>query len=147
MYIYLMIQTSLLLPAVAAAPPFINPLATSPISPPVSAAPTRQIGFAAHPILPGPEHERTDAERAGRPYPGTEGNFKWEQRFPDGGARTFWANMPSPTLAPRDPILAPPGTVFLGVGGDEFIEVVRAPRFEVVAADDEEDLEFVLSRI
>ncbi|KAG8685751.1 hypothetical protein FRC08_012929 [Ceratobasidium sp. 394] len=105
--------------------------------------PRRAIGFTDNPAAPPSGHERTEAECAGRPYPGTKGNFLWEERFPDGGARTFWANMPSPSLTPRDPILAPPGTVFLGVGGGEYIEVLRAPRYEVAMVDDEEDIQAV----
>ncbi|KAG8730582.1 hypothetical protein FRC12_020184 [Ceratobasidium sp. 428] len=107
----------------------------------------QQIGFTNNPPRPNPEHERTDAERAGRPYPGTKGNYMWEERFPDGGARTFWANMPSPTLGPRDPLLAPPGTVFLGVGGGEYIEVLRAPRYDLVTEEVDESIQDIFDKL
>lgn len=95
------------------------------------------IGFGDPPPPPPAGHERTEAERAGRPYEGQVGQYGWQKRYEDGGGRIFWANMPSPTLDPRDPILAPPGTVQLSIGNGTFIDVLRAPRFEVVCGDAE----------
>ncbi|CUA75207.1 hypothetical protein RSOLAG22IIIB_05774 [Rhizoctonia solani] len=101
------------------------------------------IAFEHCPSPPPPGYKRSEAERLGKPREGKKGNFCWQKTFPgEAGAHTFWADLPSPTLAPNDSGLAPPGTVQLRVASGTYIDVVRAPRSEIVDgyfSDDRDD--------
>lgn len=100
-----------------------------------------QIAFDDKPPTLPVGHVRDDAERAGRPPPGRQGNFCWQKKYPgeSEGGFTFWADMPSPTLDINDPLLAPHGTVQLRVASGHYIDVLRAPRPEILLNDDEEN--------
>ncbi|QRV88412.1 hypothetical protein RhiJN_16430 [Ceratobasidium sp. AG-Ba] len=104
------------------------------------------LGFP-EPEPPSPGHKRTEAERAGRPYPGTKGAIRWEEHFADGGMRSFWANLPSPTLNPQDPLLARPGTVVMAAGNDRYLEVVRAPRYDITQIEEGQELDELVDNV
>ncbi|CAE6452927.1 unnamed protein product [Rhizoctonia solani] len=105
------------------------------------------IAFNERPSPPPPGYERTDLERAGCPREGKKGNFCWQEIYPgEPGGYIFWADLPSPTLAPSDPLLAPMGTVQLRVAPDTFIDVLRAPRRDIAQSIEDNSLD-ILDRI